>query len=238
MNNVVPVVLETVDYFGTELSLMSDVIRTGRRVGASKQFWQALKNSQELFREVREFVEAKMRHETPRPTFRVNVDYSLPKTHWESVRLINLRDAFEKIIKYPAPQNLKATLSIEIFCMYGGSNRENTMSVLRESGYRPIDTIEALCLISQHPDAIRNLCVQYATKEQHGRRTKSLLILHKRGDLPAWREMESRHEPDALKISLYDDDDQAPENTYFGLHWTSSDVSHNSSGFLIPAVRL
>ena len=42
--------------FGSELDLMNEVVTAGRKVGANPYFWSALKNDEELFRQVVEVV--------------------------------------------------------------------------------------------------------------------------------------------------------------------------------------
>ena len=133
------------EQFGKDLGLMHEVIVTGRKVGAGRDFWAALAHNEEMFKKVVDLV-------NPRPSFKVLVDYTKPlkemivagKYDWVNGDITQER--------FPIKGTGQKEVEVTLFHFNKTITSDQVISEMDKAGYRPARLEELLALGVSQPE--------------------------------------------------------------------------------------
>ncbi|MDA2936538.1 hypothetical protein MYX06_04950 [Patescibacteria group bacterium AH-259-L05] len=135
--------------FGREVGLMSELIVTGRKVGAGRGFYAALAHNVELFKQVVDLVNIG-------PSYDVVVDYR--RSLNEMIKAAHCKTnqyCKEKLVKCKIKGKGKVERSILLYRSDEYKNPDEIIAELKKQGYRPATIAELLALIEYHPELLK-----------------------------------------------------------------------------------
>lgn len=142
--------------FGQDLGLIHEVVVTGRKVGADREFWAELAHDEGLFAHLVDVVKLEP---TMAPPLRLVVDYSLSlkkmiedgKYDWVN------KDITQK--NFPTKREGKVNITIELFFFDRYIDSQVAIKRIGQWGCRPA-RIEELCAIgAEYPDLQRQFSI-------------------------------------------------------------------------------
>lgn len=150
--------------FGRDLGLVHEVVITGRKLGAGKEFWAKLAHDGDLLMTAMDAVEDAINLAAPRQTFNVTVDYALTREGMMLAARCHHGEVFKQY-DFPTDSSGQAKVAIEVFLFIKERLGDEILAKLDELGYRPATLAEALALFTAHGDAVWDLCMKYREKE-------------------------------------------------------------------------
>lgn len=134
--------------FGKDMGLLHEVVVTGKRVGADREFWKALAHDVELFKRVVELVSEVF-------IFDVVVDYCQTIEKMTIAGSYNWADHDFTSDNFSCDKHGELKITIKLFSFYtqdGNISSEEVLEEIKKQGYRPAEIEELLSLGASYPE--------------------------------------------------------------------------------------